>query len=115
MEYLEQHASVPMALSPCLAADLATGGALPANVTEPSRALRYIFRFSELRRSSADLAFWPAARHNSFDWIGPREVNLNYYPIWAGEDHAFILAIDVAEHMGVAEALSHDCPTLSSR
>src|SRR5262249_24146767 len=72
MEYLTQHASVRMALSPCLAADLAaTGGPLPANVTEPSRALRYIFRESEIWSSTVHLAFWPVARHDTFDWIGP--------------------------------------------
>jgi Dolichyl-phosphate-mannose-protein mannosyltransferase len=107
-EYLEQHPSVRTALSPCLAADLsATGAPLPANVTEPSRALRYIFRMSELTPSNAHLAFWPATRHDTFDWIGPREVNLNYYPTWSGADHAIILNIDAAEHMGVVEALSH--------
>jgi hypothetical protein len=99
-----------MALSPCLAADLAaTGGPLPANVTEPSRALRYIFRESEIWSSTVHLAFWPVARHDTFDWIGPREVNLNYYPTWIGADHAIILTVHAAEHMGVVEALSRGC------
>jgi len=62
---------------------------------------------SELTPSNAHLAFWPATRHDTFDWIGPREVNLNYYPTWSGADHAIILNIDAAEHMGVVEALSH--------
>lgn len=107
-EYLARHASVPVALSPCLAADLsATGAPLPANVTEPGRARQYIFRMSELASSNAHLSFWPATRHDTLDWIGPREVNLNYYPTWPGADHAIILKIDAAEHMGVLEALSH--------
>ena len=107
-EYLARHASVPVALSPCLAAELsATGAPLPANVTEPGRARQYIFRMSELASSNAHLSFWPATRHNTLDWIGPREVNLNYYPTWPGTDHAIILKIDAAEHMGVLQALSH--------
>jgi hypothetical protein len=109
-EYLAEHPSVRIALSPCLAADLAgTGAPLPANVTEQRQAVRYIFRASEIRSSQADLESLPATRHDTFDWIGPREVNLNYYPDWVGADHAIILNIDVAEHMGVVEALSHDC------
>ena len=62
---------------------------------------------SELASSNAHLSFWPATRHDTLDWIGPREVDLNYYPTWPGADHAIILKIDAAEHMGVLEALSH--------
>ena len=62
---------------------------------------------SELASSNAHLSFWPATRHDTLDSIGPREVNLNYYPTWPGADHAIILKIDAAEHMGVLEALSH--------
>jgi hypothetical protein len=111
-EYLAQHAWVRIALSPCLAADLvAKGTPLPANVTEPSRALRYIFRERELESSNAHLAFWPATRHDTFDWIGPREVNLNYYPDHSYDvDHAMILDIEVAERMGVVGALRNSCP-----
>jgi hypothetical protein len=109
-EYLAQHASVRIALSPCLAANLlAEGAPLPENVTEPSRAVRYIFSARELSSSNAPLASWPATRHGTFDWIGPREVNLNYYPEWPGADHAIILNIEEAEHMGVVAALSHGC------
>ena len=106
-EYLAEHASVPIALSPCLAADLATKGTpLPPNVAEPIRALLYIFRKSELTSNNAHLAFWPGTRHDTLDWIGPREVNLNYYPTWSGADHAIILKMAAAEDMGVVEALS---------
>jgi Dolichyl-phosphate-mannose-protein mannosyltransferase len=105
-EYIARRASVRVALSQSLAADLvARGEPLPANVTETSGADRFIFRASELS-PSAHLESWPATRHHTFDWIGPREVNLNYYPIWSGADHAFILTIDAAKRMGVLEALS---------
>jgi hypothetical protein len=105
-EYLAHHASVRVALSPNLAADLAaTGEPPPANVTESSRAVQYIFRTSELRSTNAHLASWPATRHDTFDWIGPREVNLNYYPSWE-TDHAIILNMSAAERMGVVDALS---------
>jgi hypothetical protein len=105
-QYLTQHASVRTALSARLAADLvATGAPLPANVTEPNRAVRYIFLASDIASADTNLAFWPATRHDTFEWIGPREVNLNYYPTWGGADHAIILDINAAEHMGVIKAL----------
>jgi 4-amino-4-deoxy-L-arabinose transferase-like glycosyltransferase len=105
-EFLTQQASMPTALSSRLASDLvAIGAPLPANVTEPSRAVRYIFLASEIASTDANLAFWPATRHDTFEWIGPREVNLNYYPTWGGADHAIILNINTAEHMGVVEPL----------
>jgi hypothetical protein len=104
-KYLACHASVPIALSARLAADLvAAGHPLPANVTQPDRAVRYIFRASDLS-SDVQLARWPATRHNTFGWIGPREVNLNYYPTWIGLDHAIILRMEVAKEMGIVAAL----------
>jgi hypothetical protein len=111
-EYLAGHPSVRVALSPSLAADLiATGEPIPANVTESSRADEFIFRLSELMHSahSAHLASWDATRHDTFDWIGPREVNLNYYPWWgdAEHDHAIILNMRAAERMGIVSELSH--------
>jgi hypothetical protein len=113
-EYLAQHSSVRVALSPTLTADLlATGEPLPANVIDSIRADQFIFRVSELS-PSAHLLSWPATRHDTFDWIGPREVNLNYYPIWIGADHAFILNVDAAEHMGVVKALSRKPDTTAS-
>jgi hypothetical protein len=105
-EYLARHPSVQVALSPSLRVDLiSTGEPLPSNVTESSRANEFIFRASDL---SADdhLTAWPATQHDTFDWIGPREVNLNYYPNWCGADHAFILNIGAAERMGVVAMLS---------
>jgi hypothetical protein len=103
--YLARHSSVRVALSPSLAADLlATGEPLPSNITEPGRADQFIFRASEVL-SVAHLVSWPATRHGTFDWIGPREVNLNYYPTWSGGDHAIILNADAAERMGVVDAL----------
>ena len=45
-------------------------------------------------------------RDDTFDWIGPREVNLNYYSVWCGADHAFILNMRAAERMGVVAVLS---------
>ena len=105
-EYLARHSSVRVALSPSLAADLiSTGEPLPANVTEPSRASEFIFRASELSRDD-HLTSWPATEHDTFDWIGPREVNLNYYSVWCGADHAFILNMGAAERMGVVAVLS---------
>ena len=65
---------------------------------------------SELTAINAHLAFWPATRHDTLDWIGPREVNLNYYPTWTGADHAVILSMSAAERTGVVEALSHGRP-----
>jgi hypothetical protein len=100
------------ALSPSLAADLiALGEPLPANVTDATRADEFIFRLSELSPSahSAHLASWDATRHDSFDWIGPREVNLNYYPWWGAQTMtiAIILNMGAAERMGVVSELSH--------
>jgi hypothetical protein len=82
VNYLTGHPSLRVALSPSLAADLiATGEPLPANVTDSSAADEFIFRLSELSLSASHLASWDGTRHDSFDWIGPREVNLNYYPL----------------------------------
>ncbi len=106
-DYLAQHPSMRFTLSPCLAADLASIGApLPANAAASGQGLKYIFRVSEITSSDALLTSWPATRHDTFDWIGPREVNLNYYPDWAGADHAIIVDLDAAEQLGVVEALS---------
>ena len=105
-EYLAHHSSVRVALSPSLTVDLISAGEpLPANVTELSRANEFIFRASELPRD-AHLTSWPATQHNTFDWIGPREVNLNYYNVGCGADHAFILNMTAAERMGVIAVLS---------
>jgi hypothetical protein len=110
--YLAGHPSLRVALSPGLATELAaTGGSIPTNVAEPNRADQFIFRLSELSRSahSAHLASWDATRHDTLDWIGPREVNLNYYPWWgdADHDHAVILNMGAAERMGIVSELSH--------
>jgi hypothetical protein len=105
-EYLAHHTSTRVALSPSLAAVfVATGEPLPANVTNPSEAVSFIFRASDLP-PSAHLSSWPATQHDTLDWIGPREVNLNYYPSWKGADHAFILSMSAAERMGVVSALA---------
>ena len=106
-QYLARHSSVRVALSPSLAADIvATGQPLPSNVTEAAQADQFIFRASELSPDD-HLTSWPATEHDTFDWIGPREVNLNYYPDWCGADHAFILNMGAAERMGVVAVLSH--------
>lgn len=108
-EYVAQHASVQIALSPCLAGALATTDTpFPANVTVPNRAAKYIFRASEIESSKWGYRppVLPGTRHNTLDWIGPREVNLNYYGDWAGADHAIILNIDAAENLGIVDALS---------
>ena len=72
---------------------------------EPSRANEFIFRASELSRED-HLTSWPATEHDTFDWIGPREVNLNDHSVWCGADHAFILNMGAAERMGVVAVLS---------
>jgi hypothetical protein len=76
-EYLAQHASVRIALSPCLAADLVPKARRFRRMSRSQAGQFGMFSASELESSNAHLAFWPATRHDTFDWIGPREVNLN--------------------------------------
>jgi hypothetical protein len=101
-EYLAQHGNMPIVLSPGLAAEL---GQPIGNAAQPNRSARFIYRESELTSIDAKLAFSPWMHHNFIDWIGPREVNLNYYPEWEGHDHAILMDMDTAEQAGVIAAL----------
>jgi hypothetical protein len=104
--YLRDHPAIAIALSPKLSADLAaTGMTLPPNAVARVTPQRFLFRASELSQTNAQLAHWPATRHDSYEWLGAREVNLNYYPNWAGRDHLFVLDMDRARRMGVVAAL----------
>ena len=101
-EYLAQHGNMPVVLSPSLAAEL---GQPTRSTAQPNRSARFIYRESELTSIDAKLAFGPWMHHNVLDWIGPREVNLNYYPAWIGHDHAILMDMNTAERAGVIAAL----------
>ena len=101
--YLSDRPAIPIALSPRLSADLvATGTTLPTNAVAPAEARRFLFLLSELAKTNLQL---PGTRYDSYEWIGAREVNLNYYPNWKGRDHVIILDMDAARRMGIVAAL----------
>jgi hypothetical protein len=101
-EYLAQHGNMPVVLSPSLAAEL---GQPMRSTAQPNRSPRFIYRESELTSLDAKLAFGPWMHHSVLDWIGPREVNLNYYPKWEGHDHAILMDMNTAERAGFIAVL----------
>jgi hypothetical protein len=102
-EYLSQHGNRPVVLSPSLATEL---GQPMRSTTQPNWSPLFIYRESELTSIDAKLAFGPWMHHSVLDWIGPREVNLNYYPGWIGHDHAILMDINEAERTGIFAALN---------
>jgi hypothetical protein len=104
-EYLAQHRSVAVELSPSLAAELEHS--MRSTAQTDQRRL-FIYRESELTSAhwnGAKLTFGPWMHRSVLDWIGPREVNLNYYPHWIGHDHAILMDMNMAKRAGIIAAL----------
>ena len=104
--YLAEHPRVRVAVSTDVQAELAEAGEpASAQIVDPAHADRYLFLFSELG-STTHLRAWPASEYGIYRWIGPEDVNFNYYPTWIGSNRIIILDIKAARAMGVVDALS---------
>jgi hypothetical protein len=105
-KYLTLHPQTPVALSSRLWKELRdTKIPVPSNIVDYNQASLYLFKYSEIDDQNIKLLDWPATKRNTFDWIGPREVNLNYYSRWLGPDRIVILDPQRAHDFGVAPAL----------
>jgi hypothetical protein len=110
--YLANHPKERVAITSTLTQELASAGiALPSDVVQPSQAQLFLFRFSELKKRHARLTGYPSSRHGIFHWIGAREMNMDYYPIFywpersSGKDHVVILDGEHARAYGVYRSL----------
>lgn len=54
---------------------------------------------------TAPLAEWPGFDRNYFTWIGPWEVDYNYYPTWVGRERILIFPKEKAEEIGLVREL----------
>ncbi|OAI43544.1 hypothetical protein AYO42_05990 [Rhizomicrobium sp. SCGC AG-212-E05] len=99
-EYIERHPSEKFALSRSLSRDMR--GRRAVNQATVAQADIFVYRDSDLRSTpSITLKDYPGTRHNTFVWIGPHEVNYNYYPTWEGRDRILLLPLKDAVRMGL--------------
>jgi hypothetical protein len=99
--YLNRNPHTPFLLSQKISQALyAYDGKNRRNVTEdPSAKVKAaVFYASEVTPWER----WSANRFNyTWRWFGPYEVNLNYYPSWAGDDRIVVMPISSALALGV--------------
>ena len=104
--YAASHAGRVLAISPHLERELKNRGFWPKNlVAESAAGLRgpfdeYVSYYSETisPRESA----WPTNQPDSFVAVfGPREVNLNYYTGWWGDDRIISITPALVREMGL--------------
>lgn len=105
-KHINDHHEEKFALSPSLEAIARATGA--RNVTSIEKANAFAYRDSDIRPAIQTLKLkeYPAVRHNSFNWLGPRETNYNYYPTWTGRDRILIVPAVTARQIGLADALN---------
>lgn len=60
----------------------------------------YLLFISEARESPA-FARFTAYERGTYRWIGPSEVNLDYYPTWGGPDRILVLDAETARRFGL--------------
>ena len=111
-DYVAARRDTPFHISrPLRTALLDAGYVLPANAAQDEAdAAVFLFRHSDLQATDAVLRDWPGTRAQTFDWIGPREVNFNYYPTWRGRDRVLILPLAQARSMGVLDHFGGRAP-----
>ena len=105
--YIEKHPSEKFALSRSLFRDM--GSRQPANLAPAGQADIFVYRDNDLTAGGTPVRLkdYPGTRHDTFEWIGPREVNYNYYPTWvSGRDRIILVPIKTAERLGLPGALS---------
>ena len=81
-----------------------TGSPLPINTTlsQDSRADIFVNYYYESQLEEP--AFWPIGRRNAApQWIGPFEVNFNYYG-WEGDDRFLLIPMDTASQYNLLPA-----------
>ncbi|MEH2259727.1 MAG: glycosyltransferase family 39 protein [Nostoc sp.] len=80
------------------------------NVVKPTEADTFAYRDEDLRplMETIKLNDYPSTHHNTFKWLGPREVNYNYYNVWAGRDRILLVPMKDANRMGLTSVLSEN-------
>jgi hypothetical protein len=105
VRHIEEHPQTRFFVSDKVWADLAAlGEAGHPNVTRDgsARVDEVLFYTSEALQPPRDR---PATRRNlTITWFGPWEVNLNYYPSWAGGDRIMLTYVEPAHALGIAVA-----------
>lgn len=89
-EYIRAHSNETFLLSPRIKVDVMMITSHLQNLTDdPAKANAFVLYTSEGMRRWHD---WPANRRDLAEaWFGPREVNLNMYPGWWGDDHIVVI------------------------
>jgi hypothetical protein len=98
--YLASHANRRFVISATVRAALTeTGNSAHTNmVSVPGEADAAIFYMDEVTPWQR----WPCNNRRFFDtWFGPREVNLNYYPNWAGDNRIVVVPIAHTSGLGL--------------
>lgn len=89
--YVRYHSSYTYGTSPRVLGELSRLGlAVPENLTTNLARADYVCLYH--REVLGDICWFPA--QNPFmtrTWFGPREVNINYYPDWNGDDHLLVM------------------------
>ena len=116
-DYVAARPETPFHIArPLRTALLEAGYVLPANAAQSDAdAAVFLFRHSDLQGTNPVLREWPGTRAQTFDWIGPREVNFNYYPTWRGRDRVLILPLAQARSMGVLDHFGGRAPQAKRR
>ncbi|GET35674.1 hypothetical protein MiSe_04160 [Microseira wollei NIES-4236] len=81
-----------------------------SNVVKPKEeADTFAYRHDDLRRQkNIKLKDYPSNRHNTFKWLGSREVNYNYYVSWIGRDRILLVPMKEADRMGLTSAIGEN-------
>lgn len=79
-----------------------------SNVVGANSADVFVYRHADLRQDeTVRLTDYPSTHHNTFKWLGPREVNYNYYVSWCGKDRILFLPQRNASRMGLIKVLAN--------
>jgi 4-amino-4-deoxy-L-arabinose transferase-like glycosyltransferase len=99
-KYIREHRDTKFLLSPRVTWDVARVAAPLGNLTgDPAQADAFVLYTREGMRRWHD---WPANRRDLTQaWFGPREVNLNMYPNWWGDDHIIVINRRRAEEISL--------------
>ncbi|MDZ8257304.1 glycosyltransferase family 39 protein [Nostoc sp. ChiQUE01b] len=107
-QYIKSHSNEKFALSKSLQNALKSEK-LP-NVVKPTEADTFAYSAFELLvlYETIKLNDYPSTRHNTFKWLGSRELNLNYYAVWEARDKILLVPMKDADRMGLTSVLTEN-------
>ena len=129
VRHIKSHGKESFALSESLQRDLQPEE-LP-NIVQPSEADTFAYRVSEIKIDTREFELiddvddlaklpstekdivlndYPATRYNTFKWLGPYEVNYNYYPNWRGRDRIILIPMEEADRWGLTSQIASISP-----